>query len=91
MNALNAAAKTATGQSFNPHTALLRLEIAAEVPTPAEDLVAHRTLKLQLLTKRNDPSPAETWEKDVATVLESAFQPETARRVQNVLKVLLKK
>ena len=91
VNALNAAAKTATGQSFNPHTALLRLEIAAEVPTPAEDLVAHRTLKLQLLTKRNDPSPAQTWEKDVATVLESAFQPETARRVQNVLKVLLKK
>ena len=73
------------------HTALLRLEIAAEVPTPAEDLTAHRLLKLQLLTKRNEPSPAETWEKDMATVLETAFQPDTARRVQNVLKVLLKK
>ena len=91
VNALNASAKTTTTQGRDPHTALLRLEIAAEVPTPAEDLVAHRTLKLQLLTQRNEPSPAQTWEKDMMVLLESPFQPETARRVQNVLKVLLKK
>ncbi|MEN9373346.1 MAG: hypothetical protein RIR79_898 [Pseudomonadota bacterium] len=91
IQALNAEVKAKPAQGRDPHTALLRLEIAAEVPTPAEDLIAHRTLKLQLLTKRNDPSPAQTWEKDMAIVLESAYQNDTARRVQNVLKVLLKK
>jgi len=42
-------------------TALLRLEMAAEVPTPAEHISARRMLQLQLLTKRNDPAPAQTW------------------------------
>ena len=37
--------------------ALLRLEMAAEVPTPAEQIDARRALQLQLLTRRNDPSP----------------------------------
>ncbi|HSV47822.1 MAG TPA: DUF349 domain-containing protein, partial [Ramlibacter sp.] len=40
--------------------ALLRLEIAAEVPTPADQMSARRMLQLQLLTRRNDPSPAQT-------------------------------
>lgn len=35
--------------------ALLRLEIAAEVTTPADQLAARRALQLQLLTRRNDP------------------------------------
>jgi ATP-dependent RNA helicase SUPV3L1/SUV3 len=71
-------------------TALLRLEMAAEVPTPAEHLSARRMLQLQLLTKRNDPAPAQTWGQDVAVVLGGAFEPGAARRLQNVLKVLLK-
>ena len=71
--------------------ALLRLEIAAEVPTPAEHISARRMLQLQLLTKRNDPAPAQTWGQDTARVLASAFDAGHARRVQNVLKVLLKR
>jgi hypothetical protein len=71
-------------------TALLRLEMAAEVPTPAEQLSARRMYQLQLLTKRNDPAPAQTWTQDAATVLASAFDAAQVRRVQNVLKVLLK-
>jgi hypothetical protein len=37
--------------------ALLRLEMAAETPTPAEHLNARRALQLRLLTRRNDPAP----------------------------------
>lgn len=72
-------------------TALLRLEMAAEVPTPADHLTARRALQLQLLTKRNDPAPTQTWTQDAAKVLASAYDEEAARRVQNVLKVLLKR
>ncbi len=71
-------------------TALLRLEMAAEVPTPAEQLSARRMYQLQLLTKRNDPTPAQTWAQDAATVLACAFDATQVRRLQNVLKVLLK-
>jgi len=71
-------------------TALLRLEMAAEVPTPVEHLSARRLLQLQLLTRRNDPTPQETWGQDGAIVLASAFESAAARRLQNVLKVLLK-
>ncbi len=71
-------------------TALLRLEMAAEVPTPAEHISARRMLQLQLLTKRNDPAPAQTWAQDAAVVLASGFDAGQVRRVQNVLKVLLK-
>ncbi|MEJ7931385.1 DUF349 domain-containing protein [Ramlibacter sp. AN1015] len=69
---------------------LLRLEIAAEVPSPAEHLDARRMLQLQLLTRRNEPSPAQTWGQDVAQVFGTAHQPQAARRLQNVLKVLLR-
>ena len=71
--------------------ALLRLEIAAEVPTPAEHIAARRMLQLQLLTRRNDPSPAQTWGDDTARVLSSASDAGSARRLQNVLKTLLRK
>ena len=70
---------------------LLRLEMAAEVPTPAEQLEARRALQLQLLTRRNDPAPTETWVKDVAQVLASAHNAAAARRLQSVLKVLLRR
>ena len=71
--------------------ALLRLEMAAEVPTPAEHISARRMLQLQLLTKRNAPAPAETWGEDAARVLAGNFEAANARRVQTVLKVLLKR
>ena len=70
---------------------LLRLEMAAEVPTPAEQLDARRALQLKLLTRRNDPAPAQTWAQDVAQVLGSAYDAATARRLQGALKVLLRK
>jgi hypothetical protein len=69
---------------------LLRLEMAAEVPTPAEHVAARRALQLQLLTRRNDPTPAQTWGHDVARVLGTAHTPETARRLQQALKALLR-
>ena len=71
--------------------ALLRLEMAAEVPTPADQLAARRALQLQLLTRRNDPSPAQTWGHDAARVLASASDEASARRLQSVLKALLRK
>ncbi|RYF06890.1 MAG: DUF349 domain-containing protein [Comamonadaceae bacterium] len=71
--------------------ALLRLEMAAEVPTPAEQISARRLLQLQLLTRRNDPAPAQTWGQDAARVLASASDATSARRLQNALKNLLRK
>lgn len=71
--------------------ALLRLEIAADLPTPAEHISARRMLQLQLLTKRNAPAPTETWGEDTAQVLAADFDAGNARRVQNVLKALLKR
>ena len=71
-------------------TALLRLEMAAEVPTPADQLNARRALQLQLLTQRNQPGPTETWAQDVAQVLSGPHEEATARRLQNVLKNLLR-
>lgn len=72
-------------------TALLRLEMAAELPTPAAQLDARRALQLQLLTRRNDPAPAQTWASDAAQVLASAHDEAQARRLQAALKVLLKR
>jgi ATP-dependent RNA helicase SUPV3L1/SUV3 len=95
-NRANAAARNGWAQALakpasgDAGVALLRLEMAAEQPTPAEHISARRMLQLQLLTRRNDPPPAQTWAQDTATVLASDFQAEPARRVQNVLKVLLK-
>ncbi|MFO1262013.1 MAG: DUF349 domain-containing protein [Rhodoferax sp.] len=86
-----AIAKAAAPDAVGAASALLRLEMAAEVPTPAQDLDARRALQLQLLTRRNDPAPAQTWAQDLATVFSGAFDAATARRVQNALKVLLKK
>jgi len=77
--------------SGNGSEALLRLEIAAEAPTPAEHLNARRALQLQLLTRRNDPSPAQTWGQDAARVLAGAYDAGAARRLQGVLKTLLRR
>jgi hypothetical protein len=71
--------------------ALLRLEIASEVPTPAEQLQARRAMQLHLLTRRNDPSPVQTWGQDTARVLAAPFDAASARRLQNALKVLMRR
>ena len=80
-----------TAPAGDPSEALLRLEIAAEVPTPAEQLSARRMLQLQLLTRRNDPSPAQTWGQDTAQVLASSYEAGAARRLQNAIKNLLRR
>ena len=72
-------------------TALLRLEVAADLPTPAAHIDARRALQLQLLTRRNDPAPAATWAVDAAQVLTTAYDEAASRRLQAALKVLLKK
>ncbi|MET0311860.1 MAG: DUF349 domain-containing protein, partial [Burkholderiaceae bacterium] len=71
--------------------ALLRLEMASEVPTPAEHLDARRALQLKLLTKRNDPAPAQTWGQDAAQVFAAPHDAAKAKRLQNALKALLRK
>jgi hypothetical protein len=69
---------------------LLRLEIAADLPTPAEQLASRRLLQLQLLTQKHAAPPAQTWPEDVVQLLSSAHQPAQARRLQAVLKVMLR-
>jgi hypothetical protein len=69
---------------------LLRLEIAAEVPTPAEQISARRMMQLQLLTRRNEAAPAETWTQDVAQLLATPSEAGAARRLQNALKALMR-
>jgi ATP-dependent RNA helicase SUPV3L1/SUV3 len=71
--------------------ALLRLEMAAELPTPPAHLEQRRALQLKLLTRRNDPAPNQTWKDDVAKVLASSHAPESSRRLTAALKVLLRR
>jgi hypothetical protein len=75
----------------NADTALLRMEMAAEVATPASHVDERRALQLQLLTKRHEAPPAQTWAQDMAQVLSSPYQADAAQRVQAALKVLLKR
>ena len=93
---VNAAARAAWSQavsqapSATAGEAILRLEMAAEVPTPAENLNERRALQLQLLTRKNQPGPEQTWALDVTAVLSSTHDPKVARRLQNALKNLLR-
>ncbi len=93
---VNAAARAAWSQAVSQAPAasageaILRLEMAAEVPTPAENLNERRALQLQLLTRKNQPGPAQTWALDVTAVLSSSHDPKVARRLQNALKNLLR-
>ena len=93
---VNSAARTAWAQAVSQAPkasageAILRLEMAAEVPTPAEHLNERRALQLQLLTRKNQPGPAETWALDVTAVLSSTHDAQLARRMQNALKSLLR-
>jgi hypothetical protein len=93
---VNAAARAAWSQAVSQAPAatageaILRLEMAAEVPTPAENLNERRALQLQLLTRKNQPGPEQTWALDVTAVLSSTHDPKVARRLQNALKNLLR-
>lgn len=78
------------GQADDAAQALLRLEIAADLPTPAEHLPARRLLQLQLLTQRHAAVPAQTWPEDVAAVLACAHEAAQARRLQAALRTLLR-
>ena len=95
--AVSASARQAWAQALGQAAAsqagpsLLRLEMAAEVPTPAEHLSERRALQLQLLTQRREAGPAQTWAHDVAQVLASAHDAASARRLQNALKQLLRR
>jgi hypothetical protein len=64
--------------------------MAAEVPTPAEQLEARRALQLKLLTRRGDPAPAQTWGQDAGKVLAAPHDAASARRLQSALKALLR-
>jgi hypothetical protein len=93
---VNPAARAAWSQAVSQAPAatageaILRLEMAAEVPTPAENLNERRALQLQLLTRKNQPGPEQTWALDVTAVLSSTHEPKLARRLQNALKNLLR-
>ncbi len=93
---VNLAARAAWSQAVSQAPAatageaILRLEMAAEVPTPAENLNERRALQLQLLTRKNQPGPEQTWALDVTAVLSSTHEPKLARRLQNALKNLLR-
>jgi hypothetical protein len=94
--AVNAATRQAWVQALGAQpgpealTALLRLEMAAEAPTPAEHMPARRALQLQLLTRRNEPGPRETWGQDVAAALAGAHSDGAARRLTGALRHLLR-
>jgi ATP-dependent RNA helicase SUPV3L1/SUV3 len=95
---VSAAARSAWSQAISgpasakadAATALLRIEMAAEVPTPAEHISARRMLQLQLLTKRNDPAPVDTWALDTTAILSSSYDAGSAKRLQAALKVFLR-
>jgi hypothetical protein len=95
--AVNAAARQAWAQALSQPagdaagTSLMRLEMAAEVPTPAEFINDRRALQLQLLTRRNEAGPLDTWARDVTAVLSGPHDATSARRLQNVLKQLLRR
>lgn len=87
---VSSVAQVAGQGSAGVDEALLRLEMAADVPTPAEHLSARKQLQLQMLTQRHAASPAQTWGDDVTAVLASAHTPESAKRLQAALGKLLR-
>jgi hypothetical protein len=69
---------------------LLRLEMAAEVPTPAAALDARRALQLKLLTQRGAQTPKDTWADDAAKLFAMTHDEANAKRVMAALKVLMR-
>jgi hypothetical protein len=47
-------------------------------------------MQLQLLTRRHDAPPIQTWGHDVGRALSAAFDAGSARRLQQVLKIMLR-
>lgn len=88
---VRALGQPADGSAQNADALTLRLEVAAEVPTPAQFQADRRALQLVLLTRRHEPAPAETWAKDLASLFSTPYEAERARRVQAVLKALFKR
>jgi hypothetical protein len=87
---VQALGQPADGSAQIAATLMLRLEVAAGLATPAEFQAERRALQLVLLTRRHEPSPAETWARDLASLLLTPYDAAQARRVQAVLKALLK-
>ncbi len=85
------AAALAAAPTGEAAQALLRLEMAADVPTPAEHQAARRLVQLQLLTRKHQSGPQETWMADVQAVLAAAHDAGAARRLMAVLKALLRR
>ena len=69
---------------------LVRLEIASQLPTPAEHQEARRAMQLLLLTQRHAAPPAQTWQQDLTRLLACQHEAGLARRLQAVLKMFLK-
>ena len=60
-------------------------------PVLAVSAVLFTTGVAGVLTRRNAPAPHETTADDMAQVFGSAFDAAQSRRVQNILKALLKR
>ncbi len=82
-------AAVAAAPQAAPVTQWVRLDMAAGLPTPAQEQDARRAYQLQLLTQRQAPSPEQTWAEDVAKLLASEHTEAGERRLQDALKVLL--
>ena len=71
--------------------ALLRLEIAAEVPTPAEQLSARRHVAAAAAHAPQRPCARADLGPGHRAVLASGYEASVARRLQNALKNLLRR
>jgi hypothetical protein len=47
-------------------------------------------MQLQLLTRRHDAPPSQTGGQDVARAMSAPFEAGSARRLQQVLKIMLR-
>ncbi len=82
-----ALAQNSKGVQTAAQEALLQLEIATELPSPAAYQAARRMLQLKMLTQRGGPD-AHAWQQQVAHVLQSPHNEESATRLLAILKTL---
>ena len=87
----NGEARRQHGQQFGQAPTASSYGQQPPAPLTADQLNARRALQLQMLTRRNEASPQQTWGQDVATVLSSTSDEASARRLQTALKQLLRK
>ncbi|MDI9336249.1 MAG: hypothetical protein QM520_04385 [Gammaproteobacteria bacterium] len=69
---------------------LLRLEVAADVPSPAEFVTQRRLLMLSNLSSKNKSPPSLTWAEDLAQVFLGTFNQRAGQRMVKILPALLK-